>query len=208
MRKPGRRTPNPSRVSVFEVRLQCEAAPEIGCGLKAKPLLQDLERLPGIEQAWLNRTGNRLAIVKVAQFDEAGDESLGEVSRKHRIALRPLGSDVPMAVDHLADSSLWYRADDVDQLSSEEARVIAMRLVKRLRHRVQLNDSQEKKLVRSMEVACANQLIRNPTQSAVDRKRRIAQAVLKVANEHLKGAELAVFAEVAQRGHRPLPGEQ
>jgi hypothetical protein len=110
--------------------------------------------------------------------------------------------------NQLTESPSWYQADAVDQLSSEEARVIAMRLVKRLRQKVYLDGSQERKLTQSIEASCADELIRNPTQSASARKLRIAQAVLKVANEHLEGAALAVFADAAQQGHRPLPGEQ
>jgi len=51
------------RVSLFEVDLRCEAAPEIGCGSRSKPVLLELEREPIIAEAWLNETGTVLAIV-------------------------------------------------------------------------------------------------------------------------------------------------
>jgi hypothetical protein len=38
--------------------LVCGAAPSIGCGSRAKPLLADLERQVPINEAWLNRNGN------------------------------------------------------------------------------------------------------------------------------------------------------
>lgn len=209
MKKETGRAQNGSRVSVFEVRLRCEAAPEIGCGLRAKPLLQDLERLPGVSQAWLNRAGDRIAIVRMSRTPEVGDESVVDVSRKHRVELRVLDADKrTMAVDDLAKSSSWYRAAAVDQLSSEEAAVIATRLVKRLSAKIKLSVLQERRLIRAVEAACANELIRNPAQSAATRKRRIASAVVKVAKERLEGAAFAAFAEAAKRGHRPLPGER
>ena len=207
MKRSGKTRVN-SSLSVFEVRLRCEAAPEIGCGLRAKPFLQDLERLPGVGEAWLSRAGNRIAIVRTARF-QASDESVLEISRKHRVALRVLrADDYTRAVADFAETSGWYRADGVDQLSSEEAHVIATRLVNRLRARIKLTDSEERKLSVAIEAACVGELVRNPTQSASARKRRIAQVVLNAANKHLDARALAAFTEAAQQGHAPLPGEK
>jgi len=50
-------------VSLLEVPLRCEAAPEIGCGSRSKPILLELEREPIITEAWLNDTGTVLAVV-------------------------------------------------------------------------------------------------------------------------------------------------
>jgi len=47
----------------YDVHLACDAAPAIGCGSRAKPLLMDLERQAAIEEAWLNRAGTILAII-------------------------------------------------------------------------------------------------------------------------------------------------
>jgi len=51
------------RISVFKVPLVCPAAPQIGCGSASKPILLDLEKEPGVLEAWLNRAGTRIAIV-------------------------------------------------------------------------------------------------------------------------------------------------
>src|SRR5258708_20146955 len=51
------------RVSLFEVALRCEAAPEIGCGSRSKPVLLQLEREPMITEAWLNQTGTVLTVL-------------------------------------------------------------------------------------------------------------------------------------------------
>ena len=51
------------RVSLLEVPLRCEAAPEIGCGSRSKPILLELERESIIREAWLNDTGTVLAVV-------------------------------------------------------------------------------------------------------------------------------------------------
>src|SRR6516225_5053331 len=50
-------------ISFYDVPLVCGAAPSIGCGSRATPLLIDLERQTSIKEAWLNRTGTIVAVV-------------------------------------------------------------------------------------------------------------------------------------------------
>src|SRR5438128_338026 len=52
-----------NRISVFKAPLVCPAAPQIGCGSASKPILLDLERQPGVLEAWLNRAGTIIAVV-------------------------------------------------------------------------------------------------------------------------------------------------
>jgi hypothetical protein len=197
-------------VSVFRVSLRCEAAPKIGCGLRSKPVLQDLERLPGIREAWLNEAGNLIAVAgtQTATVAEGADPVLA-VFRKHRIAVEQLhGKRFVRALKDLASRSGWYRGADVDRLSEEEARAIAARFVARLRARLALPDRRAIALEAAVEKACVNQLIRVPTHSAVARKRRLASAVLAAARDQLDAREYAAFADVVKLGHKPLRGER
>jgi hypothetical protein len=57
------------RISLFKVPLQCPAAPQIGCGSAAKPILLELERETGVAEAWLNRVGTTLAVVWKPKLD-------------------------------------------------------------------------------------------------------------------------------------------
>src|SRR5438093_12373547 len=57
------------RVSVFKAPLVCPAAPQIGCGSASKPILLDLEKQPGVLEAWLNRAGTRIAVVWKPESD-------------------------------------------------------------------------------------------------------------------------------------------
>jgi len=45
---------NKKIITFYDAALVCGAAPAIGCGSRAKPLLIDLERQTAIEEAWLN----------------------------------------------------------------------------------------------------------------------------------------------------------
>src|SRR5712691_13131308 len=57
------------RISVFQAPLVCPAAPQIGCGSASKPILLDLEKQPGVFQAWLNRAGTIIAVVWKPESD-------------------------------------------------------------------------------------------------------------------------------------------
>src|SRR5438045_3886115 len=56
------KTVSPKGVTFYEVGLVCHAAPQIGCGSQAKPVLILLGRDPHVAGAWLNEAGTRLAI--------------------------------------------------------------------------------------------------------------------------------------------------
>lgn len=85
------RVPERCEVTMFQVRLRCEAAQQIGCGLRAKPVLQDLGRLPSIREAWLSRAGNLIAVIRTATESRAKDADPAlAVFRKHRIPVQPL----------------------------------------------------------------------------------------------------------------------
>src|SRR5260221_7722503 len=50
-------------ITFYDVPLVCGAAPAIGCGSRANPLLIALEQPTAIKEAWLNRAGTIVAIV-------------------------------------------------------------------------------------------------------------------------------------------------
>lgn len=200
-----------STASVFRVPLACEAAPEIGCGVRAKPLLQTLERHPVVAEAWLNRAGNLLAIVWTREDgDAAGRRQALSALRSHAVKVtRVRGAERANVLSDLAaSSSTWYRSAGVDRLSREEARTIAARLIKRVRARTSLTASSARSLERIITAACESELILRPTQSASARKRRIASAVLRAARGHLDAAAFRALTQAAHLGHRPLPAER
>ena len=42
-------------ITFYKTPLVCNAAPQIGCGSRAKPTLLELEKNPAVKEAWLNR---------------------------------------------------------------------------------------------------------------------------------------------------------
>src|SRR5258708_39606029 len=76
------------RVSVFKAPLVCPAAPQIGCGSASKPILLDLEKPPGVIEAWLNRAGTRIAVVWKPESDpEARRDVVAELQDGHATEL-------------------------------------------------------------------------------------------------------------------------
>src|SRR5213594_2919892 len=119
----------PDRISVFKVPLVCPAAPQIGCGSASKPILLDLERQPGVLEAWLNRAGT---IISVVWKPEANAESRTKVATglKEDRATELQGDSRDQAVKDFLSGKGWYHGADVDRLSEEEADIIAARLVR------------------------------------------------------------------------------
>ena len=54
---------NDEIITFYDIPLVCGAAPAIGCGSRAKPLLMDLEQQSTIRESWLSRAGTIVAIV-------------------------------------------------------------------------------------------------------------------------------------------------
>src|SRR5439155_179234 len=55
--------PAKDQINFYQAQLVCPAAPLIGCGSAAKPILLELERDPHVSEAWLNRPGTNIAVI-------------------------------------------------------------------------------------------------------------------------------------------------
>ena len=135
---------SPDRVSVFQVPLVCPAATQIGCGSRAKPILLAFEREPPVEAAWLNRAGTLMAIVwRPETKRKARRATFKEVSTHEALDARELaGTERKKALEDFPSEKQWLRGSDVDRLSEEEARIVADRLIRKIRNLVTLTDQQ------------------------------------------------------------------
>jgi len=114
------RSANHEIITFYDVPLVCGAAPAIGCGSRAKPLLMDLERQFAIEEAWLNRAGTIVAIVwsEAAQTAEVAKP----IFKKREVRYKERRDDRPISFQKEGSR---FRGAEVDRLSQEEAREIA-----------------------------------------------------------------------------------
>lgn len=194
--------PSDSRMGFFLVPLVCEAASHVGCGTRARAVLAEIEQAPFVGQAWLSREGTVLAIVWTGTPEPS---RLLRILGRHRIAGVELGGDERrLARKAFAGGGAWYRAGEMQELSDEEARVIAVRLVSRLARHTSLPEAATERLRQELEQACAHALAEASPGSASVRREQIASSLLKAGQDVLEPAAFSAFAAVVARGHRPL----
>ena len=190
-----------THLAFYKIALACEAAPSIGCGIRAKPLLADLESNPLVAGAWLSRSGTVLAI----EWRAAPSGSPSELAGATRI------SDVAVLGElrrEFADGRRWYRRDEVDELSEEEGWVIANRLVRRMLAMHHLAAERQELIRRVIAHACASALTTSAPGTAATRERLLGDAVLQAACCALSPPELGALRQaIAAGGHHPRDGE-
>src|SRR5260370_40595224 len=94
----------------------------------------DLQNRPGVEQAWLNHTGELLAVVwRPASRADERQSTLAAVSEAYAVSMDELnGVAQETALKDFRSGLGWYRGADVDRLSAQEASVISARLLQRV----------------------------------------------------------------------------
>lgn len=128
----------------YEVPLACGAATEIGCGSRVKPLFIEAAKYPEIKETWLKRSGTVIAFV---WNDGGADEKLSEKLYKQYNIDAKLISDQTKLKELLLSfngNDKWYKGNDVDQLSIEEAGVIAKTTIDQILKAKLLSESEAK----------------------------------------------------------------
>jgi len=193
----------PDRISVFKVPLVCPAAPQIGCGSASKPILLDLERQPGVLEAWLNRAGTIISVVWKPDSDaETRRNVTAELKEDHATELE--GKSRDNAVKDFLSGKGWYRGADVDRLSEEEADIIAARLVRW----VQAKTALPKDKAQGLQDAFSDTLRKDLTGKSTGPNRLEDVAREYLDQEQIKILKDAIKDEVAiENGERPAPNE-
>ncbi|MGH7945272.1 MAG: mercuric transporter MerT family protein [Opitutaceae bacterium] len=205
---------NPDRISLFNVPLVCRAAPEIGCGSRAKPLLIALERDASVAEAWLNTAGTVLAVVgrenSSRESRAKAVQSLQEAfAPNSTVATELEGEARERNLNDFVSGAGWYRGTAVDQLSRQEAGIIGARLVRRLRAKIALSD--EKAAALQAQIATALERRFTGDQSVPRtpiENRDWSEELLDVARKQLGEKETAAFQEIVASGYRPQAGEK
>src|SRR5437660_2712548 len=191
------------RVSVFKAPLVCPAAPQIGCGSASKPILLDVERQPGVLEAWLNRAGTIISVVWKPDSDaETRRNVTAELKEDHATELE--GKSRDNAVKDFLSGKGWYRGADVDRLSEEEADIIAARLVRW----VQAKTALPKDKAEGLQHAFSDTLRKDLTGKSTGPNR-----LEDVAREHLDQEQIKILKDAIkdegaiENGERTAPNE-
>ena len=196
------------RISLFEISLQCPAAPQIGCGTASKPILLQLEQEPGVAEAWLNRVGTEIAVVWKPE---------AETTSRHNVAAK-LTDDAKEVQGEARDEALksflsgkgWYRGADVDRLSEEEAGIIAARLIRRVKAKTPLPKEKAQEFQHELAetwsrcVTSGKHAASNAGRQPTCRFEDIGE---DIARKYLNQEQLNFWKEAVEGGSRPLPTE-
>jgi copper chaperone CopZ len=196
------------RISLFKVSLECPAAPKIGCGTASKPILLQLEREPGVAQAWLNRGGTQIAVVWKAGSDVTARRNVA--AKLTDDAKEIQGEPRDQALKSFLSGTGWYRGADVDRLSEEEAGIIAARLIRRVELKSPLPNDKAQQLQHALAeswskcVTSGQHITMNPAEQPGCRFEDIAD---EIAPRYLNQEQLKVLKEAIESGVTPLPNE-
>jgi hypothetical protein len=175
---------NDETISFYDVPLVCNAAPEIGCGSRSKPLLLELEHQSAIKEAWLNRTGTIVAIVW------RGLERTAEVAKPvfetHQIEYIERINDHETA-DSFRTEGSWFRGTEVDRLSLEEAQTIAKTSVGAALKDKLISTEEAEKIKSGIEEYFREELVKLRTHQELvqDSRRKFRQAMVKIYEKHI-----------------------
>lgn len=147
-------------ISFYRVPLVCGAAPEIGCGSRIKPMFVATEKEKAVKESWTNREGTVIAIV--------WNDSNATNQQKIKDLFIANDIDAEVIIDtsiikeqkaSFRDKGRWYKDMDVDQLSIEEAGVIASKTTTFALHEGYIDSSEAVKIKKDIESYFKNELV-------------------------------------------------
>jgi hypothetical protein len=192
------------RTSVFAVRLQCKAAPELACGGQTKELLIELERNPAVAQAWLNTRGSALLVIGTENSTpESRAEAVGStVVKMFKRQVEELeGEGRDKVLDSFRSGSGWYRSEGADELSRRIAKIVAARLVRHTRERARMSAAKAANLETALSDVLQVSFVQDPRGDP-------SPDLLRVAHAHLDKRGFSAFKEALALGLDPEPGEK
>lgn len=191
------------RISVFKLPLQCLAAPQIGCGSRAKPILLKLERDSSVSEAWLNRPGTMIAVVWKPVSDSKGRDRVAAMLKEQE-AKEISGEGRDKEVAEFFSGKGWYRGADVDRLSEEESAIIAARWVRRVQAKTELPNDKAEGLERALTDALSKCLTGGKAESW---QNYLGTWLEESAGKYLNQEQVKLLSEAIEQGPRPLPNE-
>jgi hypothetical protein len=145
-------------VSFYEVPLECDAAPGLGCGSRLKPMFLDTEKEKAIKESWSNRAGTIIGIVWTGDEDEKLIQGL---FAKNDIKAKLISDSATLktASAGFRSKGRWFKGMEVDQLSIEEAGVIAKDLTQFAEDAKLVTSAERENIRKDMEAYFKKELV-------------------------------------------------
>lgn len=135
-------------ISFYQTNLVCGAAPDIGCGTRAKPILVAFMQHESVSEAWLNHAGTIIGVVWKQGQDGKRVEIANRIFASYEQPFISLnGKDHESQLSDFKKGK-WYKGSEVDQLSIIEAGRIADKLMQPLDTQLDATP-QEKEVLRA-----------------------------------------------------------
>lgn len=120
----------PDRLSLYPVPLRCPLVTGLGCGSESKPIMTKLDGHSAVAGAWLNHAGTTLAVL----WNEGTDatqrsEAVASAFQNHAAQNELSGDTRDLALKDFLSGVAWYRTAALDELSGQEADIVATRWV-------------------------------------------------------------------------------
>jgi hypothetical protein len=173
-------------VTFYKTPLVCNAAPDIGCGSRSKPVLLELKKNTAVKEAWLNRPGTIIAIV---WKDKAQTETIAEpIFDENNISFTELKEkEAAKYRKTFRKADLWYRGADVDVLSREEAATIANSSVKWALENKLMTADEANKIKADVEAYFKGELVKIRTNEQLndDSENKFKDALYHIAEKYI-----------------------
>lgn len=126
---------NEDKVSFYEISLPCPTNPNLACGSRIKPLFTETGKEKMIKESWVNKAGTIIGIVWQSSVSkDEKDQIMNPLFLNNEIAAqfiedtekkKEVSENFASAIAPTQKGDKWYKGMDVDQLSFEEAGIIA-----------------------------------------------------------------------------------
>ena len=135
-------------------------------------------------------------------------DTLETVLKSHKLTATELTRSAhAKALKQFRSGTGWHRADAMDQLSAEEAGIIAARLLRRVEAKTPLPEAKAATLKSSLSDALKERFFGSPSRVARTPEQERDDFLDKAAS-YLNEEELASLRHALASGLRPLSGEK
>lgn len=123
----------PERISLYSVPLRCPLVKGLGCGSESKPILTKLDGDSSVASTWLNHAGVMLAVFwKDGTDPTRRSEAIASAFQDYPAPNELSGDARDAALKNFLSGVAWYRAAALDELSGQEADIVASRWVDKI----------------------------------------------------------------------------
>lgn len=118
------------RISLYSVPLRCPLVKGLGCGSESKPIMARLDADSSVAGTWLNHAGITLAVFWKDGTDASRrSEAVTSAFQDYPAPSELSGDARDVALKDFLSGVAWYRTAALDELSGQEADIVAGRWV-------------------------------------------------------------------------------